>query len=580
MTYDQKPWLSQYEQGVPETIEYGGQLVHQQLDSSAERYGSQVAVRFLLKYLPLGIAIQSRYTYHQLKEATDRFAAALRNLGLKQGDRLAIMLPNMPQQVIAFYGALKAGVIVVNTNPTYTSRELEYQLEDSGADAIVLLSGLYKRLEGVAATARPQHVIIADIPDSLPFPFNKLVQRTVRASGAMAAVPDGPGIHHFDTLLETSPPQPPQISVQPDDTALLQYTGGTTGTPKAAMLTHKNLVSNVLQGEAWLKDFAHGAEKMLGALPAFHVYGMTVGMLLTIYTGGQLVLIPDPRQTAHILEVIHREKITLYPGIPTMYTAIINHPKVQEYDLRSVKACLSAGMALPLHLQQKFEEITGGNLVEGYGLTETSPLTHANPIRGVRKAGCIGLPVSSTEAAIVGLEPTEDGRYELMPVGEEGEIVVRGPQVMKGYWNQADETAQVIDKEGWFHTGDIGTMDEQGWFKIVDRKKDLIIASGYNIVPREVEEVLYMHPKVQEAVVAGVPDPRRGETVKAYVVLKEGQTCTVDEIRNFCKENLAPYKVPTLVDFRSELPKSQVGKILRRILVEEETKKQTTKTEA
>jgi long-chain acyl-CoA synthetase len=416
-------------------------------------------------------------------------------------------------------------------------------------------------------------VIIADIPDSLGFPFNKMVERTVRASGTMTDIPDGPGIYSFTTLLKTSPPQPPQIDVKADDTVLFQYTGGTTGTPKAAMLTHKNLVSNVLQMEAWLTNLEFGKEKTLGALPAFHVYGMTVGMLLTIYAGGELVLIPDPRQTNHILEILHREKITLYPGIPTMYTAIINHPKVQEYNLRSVKACLSGGMALPVHVQQKFEEITGGKLVEGYGLTETSPVTHANPVNGVRQAGCIGLPVSSTEAAVVALSPDEAGSYALMPVGEEGEIVVRGPQVMKGYWQKEDETAQVIDKEGWFHTGDIGIMDQEGWFKIVDRKKDLIIASGYNIVPREVEEVLYMHPRVQEAVVAGVPDARRGETVKAYVVLKEGQTCTVEEIRSFCKENLAPYKVPTLVEFRSELPKSQVGKILRRVLIEEEKSK-------
>ncbi len=573
MIYDQKPWLAKYEQGVPESIEYNGQLVHQQLDRSAEKYGNQIAVRFLLRYLPLGIAIQSKLTYQAFKDATDRFAGALHQLGLRQGDRLSIMLPNMPQQVIAFYGALKAGVIVVNTNPTYTPRELEHQLRDSGSSAIILLSGLYKLLDQVATDARPQHVIIADIPDSLGFPFNKMAERTVRQRGSMVDMPQGAGIHHFDSLIRNGS-QPPQVTITPDDTVLFQYTGGTTGTPKAAMLTHKNLVCNVLQGEAWLKEFKHGQERTLGALPNFHVYGMTVGMLLTFYAGGELVLIPDPRQTDHILQVLHHEKITLYPGIPTMYTAIINHPKVQEYDLHSVKACLSAGMALPVNVQKRFEAITRGNLVEGYGLTETSPLTHANPIRGVRKSGCIGFPVSSTESAIVALEPNEDGSYAPMPVGESGEIVVRGPQVMKGYWQKEDETANVIDKDGWFHTGDIGKMDEDGWFEIVDRKKDLIIASGYNIVPREVEEVLYLHPKVQEAVVAGVPDEHRGETVKAYIVLMQGESANVDEIRAFCKENLAPYKVPKQIEFRSELPKSQVGKILRRVLVEEEAKKQ------
>lgn len=575
--YDQKPWLSSYETGVPEQINYSGQLLHQTLDNAAQKYPNNIAVRFLLKYLPLGIAIQSKLTYSELKDATDRFATALRNLGVQQGDRMAIMMPNTPQQVVAFYGALKAGVVIVNTNPTYTPRELEHQLRDSGANTIVILSGLTQRLNQVAADVRPKNVIIADVPDSLGFPFNRLAEKAVRASGAMIDVADAPGIYRFNTLIKTSPPQPPRLSVGPDDTVLFQYTGGTTGVPKAAMLTHKNLVSNVLQMEAWLTNIEYGKEKTLAALPAFHVYGMTVAMLLTIYAGGELIAIPDPRQTQHILEVIHREKVSLYPGIPTMYTAIVNHPKVQEYNLRSVKACLSGGMALPVQVQQKFEEITGGKLVEGYGLTETSPVAHANPVNGTRQPGCIGLPVSSTEAAVVALEPGADGRYPLVAVGKEGEIVIRGPQVMKGYWQRQDETDKVIDADGWFHTGDIGVMDERGWFKIVDRKKDLIIASGYNIVPREVEEVLYMHPKVQEAVVAGVPDEHRGETVKAYVVLKEGQSSSVDEIRSFCKENLAPYKVPTKVEFRSELPKSQVGKILRRVLVEEETKKQAEK---
>ncbi len=574
---DKKPWLSSYESSAPHSIEYTGQLLHQTLDASAQKYPNQVAVRFLLKYLPLGLAIQSKMTYRELQDATDRFAAAMRNLGMQQGDRLSIMMPNCPQQVIAFFGALKAGLIVVNTNPTYTPRELEHQLKDSGAKAILLLSSLTKRLDQVAAAVRPKNVIIADIPDTLGFPFNRLTERTVRAGGTMIDVADAPGIYRFNSLLKTSPPQPPKISVAPDDVVLFQYTGGTTGTPKAAMLTHKNLVSNVLQMAAWLTNLEMGKEKTLGALPNFHVYGMTVGMLLSIYSGGELIVIPDPRQTEHILEIIHRERISLYPGIPTMYTAIINHPKVQEYNLRSVKACLSGGMALPVQVQQKFEEITGGKLVEGYGLTETSPVAHANPVNGERRPGHVGVPIASTEAAVVSLTQNTDGSYDFVDVGQEGEIVIRGPQVMKGYWQKEEETAAAIDADGWFHTGDIGVMDEAGWFKIVDRKKDLIIASGYNIVPREVEEVLYMHPKVQEVVVAGIPDQHRGETVKAYVVLKEGLTSTVDEIRSFCKENLAPYKVPTMVEFRSELPKSQVGKILRRVLIEEERQNQAVK---
>ena len=294
----------------------------------------------------------------------------------------------------------------------------------------------------------------------------------------------------------------------------------------------------------------------------------------------QLVQVPDPRQTEHILNVIQNEGITLYPGVPSMYIGIINNPKVHEYDLQSIKACLSGGSALPVDVALKFEEISGGKLVEGYGLTETSPVASANPIWGEVRVGSIGLPVSNTEAQVVSLEPDEDGRYTALGVGEEGEICIRGPQVMKGYWGRPDETALVIDPDGWFHTGDIAKMDEDGYFYIVDRKKDLIIAGGYNIVPREVEEVLFMHPKVMEAAVVGIPDPKRGETVWAFVVLKEGQTATAEELNVFCRENLAPYKVPRTYEFRDELPKTQVGKVLRRVLVEEEMAKQAGEAEA
>lgn len=572
--YETQTWVKNYEKGVAEKVNYQGQLIHETLNAAAAKFPSKVAVRMLLKYLPLGLAIQSKMSYRELAEATDRFANALHNMGVKQGDRVSVMLPNIPQQVVAFYGILKAGCVVVNTNPTYTPREIEHQLADSGAETILMLSSHYSRLEQVRAKTPVKRVIITDVPDTLGFPFNRLVEKQVRAGGLMVDVADGPGIFRLNNLLATSQPKAPAISVKPDDVVLLQYTGGTTGVPKAAMLTHANLVSNVLQLEAWLPSLEWGGEKTLGAIPFFHVYGMTVAMLFTLYSGSELIVTPDPRRTELVLEIIHREKVSLYPGIPTMYNAIINHPKVKEFDLRSVKACMSGGMALPVEVQRRFEEITGGKLVEGYGLTETSPVACANPLNGLRKAGSIGMPVPSTQVAIVSLDQREDGGYDLVKPGGEGELVVKGPQVMKGYWGRQDETDKVIDKEGWFHTGDIAKMDEDGCFYIVDRKKDLIIASGYNIVPREVEEVLYMHPKVQEAVVAGVPDPRRGETVKAYVVLKAGESATVDEIRDFCKENLAPYKVPVFVDFRSELPKSQVGKILRRVLVEEEKAKQ------
>lgn len=572
--YDQKPWVGKYESGVPEAIEYNGQLTHEMLDASAQTYANQVSTRLLLSYLPLGITVQATQTYAALKDSVDRLAFAFRKIGLQQGDRIAIMLPNIPQQVISFFGALRAGCVVVNTNPTYTPRELGHLLEDSGATAIIVLSGFYDRVAQVKDDTDLKHVIVTDLPEPLGFPFNKLVEKKVRKAGMMVDVPDGPGVWRFDNLISTSEPDPPSIDVSPDDVVLFQYTGGTTGSPKAAMLTHRNVMSNVQQIEAWYRDLQYGGEKVLGAIPFFHVYGMSVAMLFSIYTGAELIVTPDPRQTDLVLDILQREKVTMYPGIPTMYTAIINHPKVDDADLSSIRACLSGGMSLPGEIQRRFEQITGGKLVEGYGLTETSPVACANPINGMRKEGSIGFPVPSTEVAIVGLDPNEEGKFEPVPAGEEGELIIRGPQVMKGYWKRPEETAEAISEEGWFHTGDIARMDEDGCFYIVDRKKDLIIASGYNIVPREVEEVLYTHEKVQEAVVVGVPDEVRGENVKAYIVLKAGQTSTPEEITEFCREQLAPYKVPRLVDFRDELPKSQVGKILRRVLLEEEMQKQ------
>jgi long-chain acyl-CoA synthetase len=569
-----KTWYKNYEPDVPKTIEPADRLLHQTLEDTTKRFPNHIAVRMVLKYLPLGIAIQSKMTYQELNERANRLAAAYHSLGLKQGDRVSIMLPNTPQQIIAFYGALKAGLTAVNTNPTYTARELQHQLHDSGAKAVVIMSGLVSRLNQIKGDTDVEHVIVTDVSDTLGFPFKGLVEKQLKEAGSMAEVGRGNGVHHFYDLIKANPATPPQITTGLDDVVLFQYTGGTTGVPKAAMLTHRSLVSNVKQLAAWMPDLVPGGEKSLGAIPFFHVYGMTVAMLFSIYSGAEVIVVPDPRNTEHVLEIIHREKPSQYPGVPAMYIGIINHPRVQEFDLRSVKVCLSGGAALPVEVAEKFGEITGGRLVEGYGLTETSPLACANPIYGLRKNGAIGLPVSSTDVEIVALEPAEDGSWPRVAPGEEGELCIHGPQVMAGYWNKPDETAKTIDADGWLHTGDIAKMDEDGYFYIVDRKKDLIIASGYNIVPREVEEVLFMHPKVQEAVVAGVPDPKRGETVKAFVVLKEGQSATVDEMRAFCKENLAPYKVPSLVEFRSELPKSQIGKVLRRVLVEEEKAKQ------
>lgn len=568
------PWLSHYEPGVAATLNIPDIPLHQILVDSANKFPNHTALRLLLKYLPLGMTIHSKFTYRELNDATDRFAAALQALGVKQGDRVALMLPNTPQHVIAYFGTLKAGAVVVNTNPTYTPRELQHQLEDSGANTIVLLSGLYNRLAQIREHTNIQHVIITDVCDTLGWPFKSMVAKQLRASNLMTDVPAAPDIHHFHELLAQATGPVAPVPYAPDDVILFQYSGGTTGVPKAAMLTQRNLVSNVYQMRAWFAKTDVGKEKVLGALPFFHVYGMAVGMLFSIISASELIIIPDPRNTDHILQIIDRERVSVYPGVPTMYMAIINHPKVQEYNLRSVKSCLSGGSALPIEVANKFQQITGGRLVEGWGLSECSPVATANPIFGESRIGSVGLPIPNTRVVIVSLEADAQGNYAVLEAGKEGEAVIYGPQVMKGYWNRPDETALTIDSTGGLHTGDIAKMDEDGYFYIVDRKKDLIIASGYNIVPREVEEVLFMYPKIQEACVAGIPDPRRGETVKAYIILKQGETATVEEIRDFCKQNLAPYKVPTLVEFRKELPKTQVGKVLRRMLVQEELAKQ------
>jgi len=570
------PWLAHYEPCVPATVTVPDLPLVELLRGAARTYAGQTALRMVLKYVRTGIAIQSKMSYRQLDQASDRFAAGLRNLGVRKGDRVALMLPNLPQSVVAYFGVLKAGGVVVNTNPTYTTRELRHQLHDSGAETIVTLSGLFERVAQVRGATAIRNVILTDIPDTLRWPFKRLAARQARASGMIRDVAPAAGLYRYADLVRASGLVSDIVSA-PDDPILFQYSSGTTGLSKAAMLTNANLVGNVTQLDAWFAQAQHGREKVLGALPFFHVYGMTVAMLYSLATGAELIIVPDPRDTGLILQIIHRERVTLYPGVPAMYIALINHPRAREYDLRSIKACLSGGAALPVEVAKQFESLTGGRLVEGFGMTECSPVACANPIFGDRKVGAIGLPIPSTEVSVVALEPDTNGVYAHLPQGQAGELVIRGPQVMRGYWNQPDETTATIDADGWLHTGDIGVMDADGYFFIIDRKKDLIIAGGYNIVPREVEEVLFMHEKVLEASVAGVPDPRRGETVKAFVVLKAGQSAVPDEIITFCRQHLAPYKVPRSTEFRQELPRNQGGKVLRRMLVAEDQRQLATR---
>jgi len=569
----EKPWLQFYDDGVPASIDYPEVDLWSLLSDSFKNYPDQTAIRMILKYLPAGFKLGVKMSYRELADKVDRLATAMTSMGIKKGDRVAVQVPNSPGTVIAFLATVRIGAIVVNTNPIYTPREMEHQFNDSGAKAVVIWNNLYPKLQEIQDKTEIEKTIIVHLHDFMNPVYTYLLKSAMQKKGEWVDVAEGENVHWLTTLINNHAPAPPQVDIQTDDVALFQYTGGTTGTPKAAMLSHRNLIANIMQIDAWVNDMKHGQEVFMGAIPFFHVFGMTVGMLESLYVGGKLVIMPDPRDIEMLMKLVQEEGVSLFPGVPTLYIAIINHKDVAQYDLKSVKVCISGGAPLPVEVQRKFEQITGGSLREGYGLTEAAPVTHANPIYGESRPGSIGLPFPDIQARIVSLDPDENGVFKTLAQGEEGELVVRGPQIMVGYWNRPEETKNVKDDAGWLYTGDIAKMDEDGYFYIVDRKKDLIIASGYNIVPREVEEVLFEHPKVLEAIVAGVPHSTRGETVKAYLVLKEGEAATEQEIIAFCKERLAPYKVPKMVEFRTELPKSMVGKFLRRVLVEEEKAK-------
>ncbi|EFO79254.1 AMP-dependent synthetase and ligase [Oscillochloris trichoides DG-6] len=568
-----KPWFSFYEKGVPRTISYKRVTISDLLAETAREFPETTATSFVLRYMLGGrFTVGGKATYRKLNEQVDRMATALYQLGVRKGDRVAVMLPNSPHYIISFFAAMRLGAIVVNVNPTYTSRELQHQLEDSGAETIILLNLFWPRLREIRPETKVKRIVVAHVFDTLGFPSKLLVKIAQKKTPEWVDVNPEQDIFFFETLLNQYGPTPPKVNVDVDDVALFQYTGGTTGLPKAAMLTHYNLMANVQQVGAWLVSGHRGHEKMMAAIPFFHVYGMTVAMLYSVYMAAEIIIVPNPRPIDNVMTIMQKERATLFPGVPAMYIGIINHPKVAEYDLRSIKACISGSAPLPMEVQERFGEVTGGRLVEGFGMTECSPVALVNPVYGTRKAGSVGIPAPDTEAKIVNLETGEE-----IPLGsdEQGELCVRGPQVMKGYWQRPDETALTVDADGWLHTGDICKSDSDGYFYIVDRKKDMIIASGFKVLPRDVEEVLFMHPKVMEAVVVGVPNPARGDdTVKAFVVVKEGESPTVEEIREFCKLHLAPYKVPREIEFRTELPKTMVGKVLRRVLVDEEKAKQ------
>jgi len=549
-----KPWLKFYDAEVPAELVIPPLTIPDLLRHAAEKYPKHTATVFM----------GARMNYSQLKQQVDKLAAALHDLGIRQGDRVAIMLPNCPQTIIAYYATLSLGAVAVMTNPLYVERELEYQWGDSGVKAVISLDIFWPRIEAVRQKLPLEHVILGGIQDYMPVAKKLLAPLELRRQGKWVDVTYTDSVHPFKKLIDQHHLPLPIVDLHPEDLACLQYTGGTTGLPKGAMLSHRNLVASLAQIRAFLLYEHHDAEDIgLGIMPFFHVYGMNGLMNLGIHLAATLVLIPQP-EIKTIVDAIVAERPTFFTGVPALFVALNNYRTIDKVDLTSIKAVFSGAAPLPVEVMEKFEARTGARIAEAYGMTEASSVTHVNPLKGQRKFGSIGVPIIGTEAKIV---DAEDFTKELAQ-GEVGELMVKGPQVMQGYWNAPAETADTLH-DGWLRTGDIARMDEEGYFYIVDRKKDMILSAGYNVYPREVEEVLYQHPKVLEAAVVGLPDGMRGEKIAAYLVLKPGETATPAEIRTFCRERLAQYKQPRTVVFRDSLPKALTGKVLRRQLREE-----------
>ncbi len=557
-----RPWLTSYDAGVPAELAFEDITLPAMLDRAAAEHAERTALVFLNR----------RMSYAELKDQVDRLATALAGLGVARDGRVAIQLPNLPQTVIAYHAALRLGAQVVLTNPLYTPREIEQQWTDAGCSVAIVADWVFDQKIRAHRDRLPiRHYIVASIAEYLRFPLNLLAPlklKRMKPAPMTAKVAPGPGVHCFKPLATTTPPAAPAATVLMDDVAVLQYTGGTTGVSKAAMLSHRNLSYNVQQVCAWLPGLQPGREVMLTALPIFHVFGMTVCMNFPIRIGAAMVLAVNPRDIPALIGVMEKQRVTIAPLTPAHFNAITQSPGIERRDLTSVRICVSGSAPLSVDVQDRFERLTGGRITEGFGLTETSPVTHVNPIVGQRKIGTIGVPVPSTEAKIV---DAETGLDELPP-GEAGELLLRGPQVMAGYWNRPDETDLAV-RDGWLHTGDLATMDEDGFFTIVGRKKEMIDAAGYKVYPDEIDRLLMSHAAVLEAATIGVPDVKRGETVKSFIVVKPGRSVTAEELTAYCRANLAPYKVPRAFEFRTELPKSAVLKVLRRELLAQELAK-------
>ena len=566
-TLTPSPWLAQYDPQVPHHLKYPDLTVVQMFQAAAVDYPEHTCIVYK------GFS----FTYRQMDELTDRLSSAFTSLGIKKGDRLGILMNNIPQFVLVFFAALKAGAVVVATNPLYKPKEIIAQVNDAGVEVLVTTSLLFSQVKQFQAQTNLRILIVTQEDDLIPPASDGLFAASDPPQAGMLSALSPGDYELLDLLRRFSPPERPEVQLSPEDPALFQYSGGTTGVSKAAVALHRNLVANAIQFRRWLHHAQDGVETMLMAIPMYHVYGMVVGMLVAVQAAARMVIIPSPRDLDAILFSIQNYHVTLFPGVPNLYQVIINNPDVRlgKYNLSSIKACISGSAPLLAETKTRFEALTGGKLVEGYGLSEAPTATHCNPIFGLNPPGSVGLPLPDVECRIVS---PEDGTTDL-PAGEAGELLIRGPQVMQGYHNMPDETALTL-RDGWLYTGDIARMDEQGYFYLVDRKKDVIKPGGFQVWPREVEEVLAQHPKIAECCVAGVLHPERGEVVKAWVVLKRpppsGSSATESkaifdsleqELREFCRNELAIFKIPTLIEFRTELPRTPVGKVLRRELV-------------
>jgi long-chain acyl-CoA synthetase len=554
-----KPWLAHYEPGVHHRIEYDTTCLPGYLERSAELFPERMALLFE------GYEVN----YRELNEMVNRIAACLTAMGVKRGDRVAILLPNLIPCVVSYFAILKIGAVAVMNNPLYTDREVLHQFKDSDARLLITLDLLGNRMIDLREKTSIRQIIYTSIGDYLPFPKNYLFRLFGKKKKLAATVKSAPDVYRWKDVIGQYPAQPPQVPLTFEDIAMFQYTGGTTGISKGVILTHGNLSKQVQQIRAWFPAFDFGEERMLGALPFFHVFGLSTAMNFSIFMGWGHILVPKP-QPEPLLKAIKKYRPTFSPLVPTMFIGLLNHPEIETADLTSIKGCFSGSAPLPVEIINAFEQKTGAIIVEGYGLTETAPVTHVNPFKGQRKVGSIGVPFSDTLARIVDLEDP----YQDVPLNEPGELLIKGPQVMQGYHNMPDENATVFS-DGWLRTGDVAKMDEDGYFYIVDRKKDVILSGGLNIYPRDIEEVLYEHPKVQEVCAIGIPHAYKGEVVKVFVVLKQGQKASEEELIEYCRPKLAIFKLPKEIEFRIDLPKSNVGKVLRKELRSEELSKQT-----